>query len=163
MYWYVEHQHRVPSSLTTDSRSSHPDGVPVECRHGYSGHTQLFAPDSQCRAYAWWRGGEERTIVDCRRNAVSGHGRFGKSKVTMHQTVTRLETTDPVERYLSEGISFQTPEGTTLNVANTSTLTVQQTDMLSSRLMFAVALDLPVGGSLQDFVLYYLCAPCLHR
>ena len=87
----------------------------------------------------------------------------GKSKVTMHQTVTRLETTDPVERYLSEGISFQTPEGTTLNVTNTSTLTVQQTDMLSSRLLFAVALDLPVGGSLQDFVLYYLCAPCLHR
>lgn len=75
--------------------------------------------------------------------------RFRESRVcdssgsvcTLNKTVTRLETSDPQERYLSFGVSFQDRKGRTTNIVNTSTLTVQPMSKKTSRLLLTIAFE----------------------
>lgn len=82
------------------------------------------------------------------------------SKYMLNKTITRLQATDPQERYLSFGMSFHDLGGRRTNAVETSTLTVQSITKMRSRLILTVAFE---WRGARACIENFLCSCCIER
>lgn len=89
---------------------------------------------------------------------------YRNKKMLLTKMITRLEASNPQERYLSLGIAFQDQKGNSYeNMSNTSTLTVLPVDDKNSRLLLTVAIHGSGPSKVMHVLTSLFCSTCMRR